>query len=289
MNNTRKFTVPLLAESLIKGLQIAELPIDPKVIARGRGIEVVAKPMENSGCSGMLVRYGNEFAIAYATHLENEGFENFSVAHELGHYYLPGHMDAVIGNEGTHVSRAGFTSTDRYEREADQFAAAFLMPRHLFFPQLIRAGSGLNAIIALAELCKTSLHSTAIRYTECTRDPVAIIISENNIIDHCFMSPAIKNLAGLDWVKRGQHVSNRTTTFSFNRRKENIVKASRMDGTSNLQHWFGGTWDVDVQENVKGLGGYGKTLTVLHDIELPDPEDAAFESELIESWTPRFK
>ncbi|MZE74305.1 hypothetical protein GTW93_35895, partial [Streptomyces sp. SID5789] len=73
--------MPLLAESLIKGLQIAEFPIDPRVIARGRGIEVAAKPMENSGCSGMLVRYGNEFAIAYATHLENEGFENFSVAH----------------------------------------------------------------------------------------------------------------------------------------------------------------------------------------------------------------
>lgn len=42
-------------------------PIDPKAIARERGIEVVEKPMESEGVSGMLVRFGNDFAIAYAT------------------------------------------------------------------------------------------------------------------------------------------------------------------------------------------------------------------------------
>jgi hypothetical protein len=102
----------LAAEQIVKGLGIVKLPVDPKAIARGRGIDVVAKPMENEGVSGMLVRYGNEFAIAYATHHENEGFENFSVAHELGHYFLPGHAEAVIaGDTGSHASRAGATDS----------------------------------------------------------------------------------------------------------------------------------------------------------------------------------
>ena len=62
-------------------------------------------------------------------HIDNIGFQNFSVAHELGHYFLPGHIDAVLADGDVHESRAGFASGDRYEMEADHFAATLLMPR----------------------------------------------------------------------------------------------------------------------------------------------------------------
>lgn len=129
------------AEQIVKGMGITALPIDPRAIAEKREIVVQAKSVDDKGCSGMLVRLGNDFAIAYATHLQNEGFENFSVAHELGHYFMPGHVEAVIqGETGMHLSRAGFNSGNRYEAEADRFAAGLLMPRHLFFPAIDRAG-----------------------------------------------------------------------------------------------------------------------------------------------------
>jgi len=68
------------------------------------------------------MRVGSSFGILYATHLANEGFERFSVAHELGHYFLPGHIDAVLAGGGqVHTSRAGFVSDDKYENEADHF------------------------------------------------------------------------------------------------------------------------------------------------------------------------
>ncbi|CAM3391678.1 MULTISPECIES: ImmA/IrrE family metallo-endopeptidase [Cupriavidus] len=280
----------LAAEQIIKGLGIAALPVDPKAIARDCGIEVVAKPMENEGVSGMLVRYGNDFAIAYATHHENEGFENFSVGHELGHYYLPGHVDAVIvGDAGSHVSRAGYLSGDKYEAEADRFAASFLMPRHLFFPALERAGVGLAAIERLAVLCKTSIHATAIRYAQCTREAVAIIVSRSGIIDHCFMSEALRNLDGIDWLRKRKAVPQNTATYAFNQDPVNVRHGNRVEEGSNLQHWFGGRRSIEICEDVVGLGRYGKTLTVLYDIDLPSPEDEEEERSLIESWTPRFK
>lgn len=277
-------------EQIAKGLGLRALPVDPKEIARQRGIEVVAKPMEDQGVSGMLVRYGNEFAIAYATHLENEGFENFSVGHELGHYFLPGHADAVItGDSGSHVSRAGYTSSDKYEAEADRFAAAFLMPRHLFFPALQRAGSGLAAIESLAALCKTSLHATAIRYTQCTRDAMAIVVSRGGIIDHCFMSASLKEIQGIDWLKKREGVPSGTATLDFNQVPDNVLRGARIEETSNLQQWFGGRRSVEVSEDVIGLGRYGRTLTVLYDIDVPEPEEEEDEQSLIDSWTPRFK
>jgi len=280
----------IAAEQIVKGLGLNALPINPHAIAQAREIVVQGKPVEDKGCSGMLVRLGNDFAIAFATHLQNEGFENFSVAHELGHYFLPGHVEAVIqGEQGMHVSRAGFNSGDRYEAEADRFAAGLLMPRHLYFPAIEKAGSGLAAIEKLADLCRTSLHATAIRYTQCTRDPIAIIVSRGGIIDHCFMSEALKQLDGIDWLKKREGVPRNTATFAFNQVSTNIEHGVRLEEVSNIQHWFGGKRRIEISEDVVGLGRYGKTLTVLYDIDLPEPEDEEDEGNLIESWTPRFK
>lgn len=279
----------LAAEQLIKGFGITVPPIDPFAIAHGRGIEVVAKPARDAGVSGMLIRFGNEFAIAYATHIDNEPFQRFSVSHELGHYFLPGHVDAVIGASGLHESRAGFASNDRYEMEADRFAAGFLMPRHLFFPALGRAGQGLAAVESLATLYKTSLHATAIRYTQCTRDPVAIVVSVGNRIDHCFMSEALKAVDGIDWIRKREAVPRNTPTFAFNQDVQNVRHAVRIEESSKLEDWFGGRRRIEISEDVIGLGSYGKTLTVLYDIEVPDAEDEEDERSLIESWTPRFR
>lgn len=280
----------LAAEQIIKGERIASLPVDPKAFARGKGIEVEAKPPGSAGVSGMLVRVGNEFAIAYSTHLGNEGFENFSVGHELGHFYLPGHMDAVIpGGDGIHESRAGFNSKDRYEIEADRFSVGFLMPRHLFFPALEGAGRGLAAIESMSTLCKTSLHATAIRFAQCTRDRMAIVLSVGGRIDHCFMSDALRNTSGIDWLRKREAVPRDTPTHVFNQNQDNVARAVRIEQTSNLQQWFGGSRRVEISEDVVGLGRYGKTLTVLYDIDLPEPEEEQEERDLIESWTPRFK
>jgi IrrE N-terminal-like domain len=280
----------LAAEQIIKGLGITALPIDPIAIARGRGIEVEAKPTDSAGVSGMLIRVGNEFAIAYATHLDNEGFQNYSIGHELGHYFLPGHADAVInGDRGVHESRAGFTSKDRYEMEADRFAAGLLMPRFLFFPALERAGKGLAAVESLSALCKTSLHATAIRYAQCTRDMVAIVVSTGNQIDHCFMSEALKEVSDIEWLRKKGVVPIGTPTHSFNQNVTNVQRGVRIEEASKLQQWFGGGRNFEISEDVIGLGKYGKSLTVLYDINVPDAEEEEDEAALIESWTPRFR
>lgn len=278
-----------VAEQIIKGLGMASLPIDPFAVARDRKIEVVAKPARDAGVSGMLIRVGNEFAIAYSTHIDNEPFQRFSVSHELGHYFLPGHVDAVMDERGIHESRAGFASNDRYEIEADRFAAGFLMPRHLFFPALQKSGQGLAAVERLATLCETSLHATAIRYTQCARDPVAIVLSIGNRIDHCFMSESLKALGGIDWIRKREAVPRNTPTFAFNQDDENVRRAVRIEDTSNLQDWFGGHRSIEVSEDVIGLGRYGKTLTVLYDIDLPSEDEEEDEAALVESWTPRFR
>ena len=44
----------------------------------------------------MLLRHANKFVIIYAKHVANEGFQRFSVGHDLGYYFLSGYFDHVL-------------------------------------------------------------------------------------------------------------------------------------------------------------------------------------------------
>ena len=239
----------------------------------------------------MLIRYGEQFCIAYATHITSLGFRRFTIAHELGHYFLEGHIDAIFKDGGVHESRAGFVSAVSYELEADHFAARLLMPNALFSAALRRAGEGFAAIESMAGLCQTSLPATAIRYAECTYEPVAVIVSTGNSVDFCIMSKALRECDGIDWIRKKQPLPLNSATRLFNGDQERVRRAERIESESPFQDWFGGNLRIIAREDVVGLGSYGKTLTVLNGIELPedadDPDDD--EDNLAESWTPRFR
>ena len=95
------------AERVIRDHGITSLPVDPVAIARSIGIDVQVKPASNAGVSGMLIRLNDQFCIAYATHIKSIGFRRFSVAHELGHYFLEGHVDAIFTDGPVHEFACG--------------------------------------------------------------------------------------------------------------------------------------------------------------------------------------
>jgi len=254
----------LEADQVIKQHGFTTLPICPFTIAKKAEILVEPKDSDEPGVSGFLVRVGNAFGIQYACHIANEGFIRFTVAHELGHYYLPGHPESLFPNgDGIHRSRSGFISHDRYERQADQFASSLLMPERLFTEAIDDAGEGFPAIQSLAELCKTSITATAIRFAKYTADPVAIIVSSGTSVEYCFLSERLKEVKGLQWLKKGDLIAPRSTTAGFNKNPANVSEARQDDGSCSLDDWFDGAPHVEMNEDVVGLGSYSKTLTVL--------------------------
>lgn len=281
------------AEAFLRDEGITTLPVDPFAIAAGRDIEVKPKPDAAAGVSGMLLRHGGEFGILYATHIPSEGFHRFSVGHELGHYFLDGHIDHILPTDGIHTSHAGFVSADPYELEADQFAAGLLMPETAFKRAIGAQDAGLQAVESLAGLCKTSLTATAIRYAELTDDAVAIIISTGPVIDFCFMSNTIKSLPQLTWIKKGTPVPRGTATARLNAVSQSIANGDRLEDDIDIIDWLGGTRSAKATEQVIGLGNYGKTLTVLTCPSVQDEtykdDDGDNEEDMEERWTPRFR
>lgn len=280
-------------EALLRDLKIDTLPVDLFVIAARHDIVVEAKPDTAEGVSGMLLRHGDVFGILHATNIQSDGFQRFSVAHELGHYFLDGHVDHVLPKDGVHASHAGFVSADPYELEADNFAAGLLMPAGLFRRALGRIDAGLEVVELTAGLCRTSLTATAIRYAELSEDAVAMIISTRSTIDYCCLSSLMKSLPQLTWLKKGMPVPKGTETAKFNMSPGRIASAERAYAEIDIMDWLGGTKSVPATEEVVGLGAYGKTLTVvtcpsLVDQTYQDEEDED-EDDFVDRWTPKFR
>lgn len=251
------------AERIAHEAGFRSLPICPKEIARQHQIAVIAKDESDFGCSGQLIRAGNNFGILYATHVKSIGFQNFSIAHELGHYFLDGHSDAVLKN-GSHSSEAG-TSRDKYEQEADIFAASLLMPEALFRNEIHISGEGFEAIESIAIKSNTSLTATAIRYAELTEQPIAIIFAlDGKITSHSYSGAfrEICNAANLQNLN-GTPVPRKTLTHSFHKDKDKITSCLRENEGIDLSRWFGCDMRYTGVESVAGLGAYGRTLTIL--------------------------
>jgi hypothetical protein len=262
------------ARQVVSNNGFSSLPVDPKVIAKNSHIEVMPWKPDKLGVSGFLMRVGDDFGIGYSTAIQNEGFINFTVAHELGHYFLSGHVEALIkGNEGFHYSVSGFVSNEEHEREADRFAAELLMPEPLFKAALQCAGDGFPAIQTLADAGRTSIVATAIRFAKLADDPVAVILTANSKVEWCFVSPEFRKCPGVFPLGKRSSLPSASATVRFNNDLALIERGARAEGYCSLSDWFQNAGDIEIKEDVVGLGHYHKTLTVLFADELPTDDE----------------
>jgi hypothetical protein len=115
----------------------------------------------------------------------------------------------------------------------------------------------------MADLCKTSLTATAIRYAELTDDFLIIIISSNSKIDFCCFSQKALRIKNKEISRKGWPIPKNTPTEIMFREPLRIHYADRVSLQSDLSDWIECDRSKEINEEVKGLGRYGKILTVL--------------------------
>jgi Zn-dependent peptidase ImmA (M78 family) len=157
------------AEQLVGRLGIRAPHIDPIKVAKALGLEVVTEDL-GSDVAGLLVRRGEQAVIAVHRG-DPANRRNFTVAHEIGHHVL-GHQ--FEPGEHVHVDRGHFISqrgprssagVDPKEVEANQFAAALLMPSDLVRDAAQRLGLPLmdSDVSQLSRLFRVSDQAMTIR------------------------------------------------------------------------------------------------------------------------------
>jgi Zn-dependent peptidase ImmA (M78 family) len=185
MNNTRtqsriseerKAEIQCLASSI--ALRHAEIPVQPlKILAEKK----ITHSFNYYGddFDGMLEHKSGTFHVycnLNRVEQRNSPRARFTLAHELGHYFIDEHRRALAsGRQPMHQSNCEFSSRNIAEQEADLFASALLMPPDLFKEKAKRYPAGFHGIRTLADHFKTSWTSTALRYAQSDITPCAVI------------------------------------------------------------------------------------------------------------------
>jgi Zn-dependent peptidase ImmA (M78 family) len=126
----------------------------------------------------------------------------FTVAHELGHFFIDEHRNALLAGKSPHFSFTEHPSDNPVETEANLFAANLLMPTQEYRKALLEISSGLNGIVDAASTFGVSIQSSALRFTAISKKPCAIVMfREGGKPPWWDISPELK-AQGYDWVQK---------------------------------------------------------------------------------------
>ena len=126
----------------------------------------------------------------------------FSLAHELGHFYLDSHRERLCAGEA-HDSEQGLISDKKREREADDFAASLLIPRGELERRMGNKGfMHMQQIVNMAEDLRVSVPAAAIRYFGYAEEKCAVIMSEGGLVKCHLPSDSMREI-GLGYMEFG--------------------------------------------------------------------------------------
>lgn len=105
------------------------------------------------------------------------------------------------------------------------------------------------------------------------------------------MSEAFKPHARRGWLRRGDRIPPASPTATLASDARRVRAADRAGGGTDIAEWYDCATATPGQEEVIGLGAFGRVLTVLTcgNIDDEPEDDDEGEDELVERWTPRFR
>ena len=118
------------ASELLAIYNLDETPVNLYDICNRLGIKKVDiefKKYDGDYILGGIKRYNEDDIKIFVNDKDGYERQRFTIAHEIGHYYL-GHLDNTDTNQFMYLERRdGYNTNNPIERQANQFAAALLM------------------------------------------------------------------------------------------------------------------------------------------------------------------
>jgi len=145
------------AKELLRQCDITSAPVPVDLIAKYLGVEVRFAPLDDELSGMVFIKDGRPIIGVNALHHPNR--QRFTIAHELGHFVL--HRELITNS--VHVDKqfrvlmrdgSAGTGTQKIEVEANQFAAALLMPDALVRKAISQHTFDIDDDTPLTELAK---------------------------------------------------------------------------------------------------------------------------------------
>lgn len=152
-------------------------PVDPREIAEYLGIPVIEEPLDVDGL--LLLRGDGKARILVSDSLSYESRKAFTVAHELGHFLLPGQPKQVQPCSAADIF--AYHSDRDEEKESNEFASELLLPESEV-TALLNRPPDMGLIKHIADQYGTSLTATAVKVAKVALDPVAVVLAHGGIV-----------------------------------------------------------------------------------------------------------
>lgn len=166
MQNKRfsKAEVERFAQQTLIDHGITSIPIDPVYLAHRLNIKVNNAAFSDETVSGLIAKRDDNIMILVNKN-DSPYRKRFTIAHELGHFFM--HLsdsDGELVDRDSDlfrdtISLEGSDTSKKIEVEANQFAAALLMPAN----QVVEAQKTVQAVEELAILFNVSVESMGYR------------------------------------------------------------------------------------------------------------------------------
>ena len=240
-------TVPVDLLSIIEQERIVMAPGDYGTNFNGRieylpseKIFILYYPDDSSGVSKVRIR--------------------FTIAHELGHYYLVEHRQLLLAGAVSDCAM-GFTSENEREHEADEFASCLLVP-----PKYLEQAMGskrfmdLSAVVRMADDLQVSVPAAVIRYVHYAEEKCGVVLSQSGKVKYYVSSEEMGNI-GFKTMPREKSVPSSSKARQLLLSQTPRQCEGKLSSTSE---WFyDRSTNLDLWEDSFSLGYSDQVITLL--------------------------
>ncbi len=153
----------------------------------------------SKGVEGMLVPKDDgsgEWGILYNSSIRSRGRQNFTLAHEFGHYLLhraelKGKRECSGRDMGEWRNGRQRTRHDIVEAEANTFASFLLMPLDDFRDRIRARAVDVDTLTEMAERYAVSLTAAILKWLSITDKRTMIVVGKDGIMDWAWSSDAL--------------------------------------------------------------------------------------------------
>jgi hypothetical protein len=229
--------------------------VDLQPLAAEIGLKI--REVEVEGFEGALVRRANrpQGMVAVKKDIRENGRKRFCIAHEIGHYLLPGHgtKESICLKEDIESFRQGIP---KQEEAANRFAAELLLPSSEIAPIVYKESVTIAVAKIVGEHYQTSLTAAALKCVELTKKEVcAVVLSASGIIRWYRLNDRFT-----EYVRTGQRLSDDSLASDLSK------EIREKDGAVPAMAWinkYGLSADAKIWEDSILLPYYNSVLTII--------------------------
>ena len=231
-------------------------PVDLCELASKIGLSV--KEVDVRDFEGALVRVPNKPSgiVAVKRDIREEGRKRFTIAHEFGHYLLPGHgmFERTCTSENIESASRRVPS---HEAAANLFASELLLPAAQVRPIVRSKLASIETAEFLASEFETSLTAALLKCVALTDERCCVVMSRNQIIEWAKPNELFKH-----FISRRERLSSDCLAIALMIRN----RESRASGLISADVWLEDSHlmvGVRIYEDSIFQPYYNRVLTVL--------------------------